>query len=617
MLASNSLIQNRYQIIHPLGQGGMGTVYLATDLRLDCLVALKETTVVGDEVRKAFQREASLLANLRHRALPNVMDFFTEPNGQFLVMQYIPGHDLASLLTSRLCFEVDEVTGWAETLLETLEFLHGRNPPILHRDIKPSNLKLTEDGELFLLDFGLAKGSVGQMQTIVQTQSMIGHTPIYAPLEQIIGKGTDPRSDLYSLGATLYHLTTGTKPIGSSMRFDAIENGNEDPLPSALSLNPKVPPEISAVLANAMAMKKADRPESAKALREAFRKAVTHDSETIRHAPLQPKSHVNIAQDRGGEVKTKRWDGSSFFVKVLEKRGRLEAEVAMKILAWCKDHFSRIEWGKGKIDGSFFPILDWNATPYYVIVVYTYGKVELQFQHMKVAPFDDDQARLELLNRFNQIPGVSLGKDSIRRRPSIPLGTLTDENALATLFDVLGWAIQQVLSEEPKPATSPEPWNGEFYVSYGVSESRSWEDARHYNFICGGGGRWYSQTLDLLEVGDRVWVKAPGYGFVGVGLVQGRAESAKTFKVKTADGDVPILDVAKGGKYHREFLDDPDRCEYFVPVRWLQTVPLQRGVHEAGMFGNQNTVCKPTTAAWKYTVRRLEQHFPQFDQTLK
>lgn len=279
-------------------------------------------------------------------------------------------------------------------------------------------------------------------------------------------------------------------------------------------------------------MKKADRPESAKEMKDALRKAVTHTSESIRRGPMLLEPQVSTAKEGAEEAKTRRWDESSFFAKVLEKRGREEAEVAMKILAWCKERFSRIEWGIGKFDGSFFPILDWAATPYYVIIVYTYGKVELQFQHMRVPPFDDDKARLELLNRLNQIPGVNLGNDSIRRRPSIPLGSLRDEGALHILYDALEWAIQRVVPEEPQPSTAAEPWNGEFYVSYGVSESRSWEDARQYNLICGGGGRWYSQTLDQLREGDRVWVKAPGYGFVGVGLVLGRAESAKTFKVK-------------------------------------------------------------------------------------
>ena len=169
-----------------------------------------------------------------------------------------------------------------------------------------------------------------------------------------------------------------------------------------------------------------------------------------------------------------------------------------------------------------------------------------------------------------------------------------------------------------KPDGPNEPWNGEFYCSFGQSESRSWADAIDFGFICAGGGAWYSRTLKLLSPGDRVWVKVPARaGFVGVGQVTGHAQPVSTFKVKTPEGEVPVLDVARRGTYHREFFDDPERCEYFVPVQWLQTVPLEKAVQEIGMFGNQNTVCKPTTPGWRSTVERLKEKFPNFDSVVK
>lgn len=179
------------------------------------------------------------------------------------------------------------------------------------------------------------------------------------------------------------------------------------------------------------------------------------------------------------------------------------------------------------------------------------------------------------------------------------------------------WLLDPVhtqVSAASTPDGSNEPWNGEFYCSYGHSETRSWADAVEFGFICGGGGTWYSKTLQLLSPGDRVWVKVPGSGFVGVGRVVGRSQPASTFKVNTPEGEVPVLDAAKRGSYHREFLNDPERCEYFVPVQWLQTVPLEKAVQEIGMFGNQNTVCKPTTPKWRSTVDRLKEKFPNFDQ---
>jgi hypothetical protein len=179
------------------------------------------------------------------------------------------------------------------------------------------------------------------------------------------------------------------------------------------------------------------------------------------------------------------------------------------------------------------------------------------------------------------------------------------------------WLLDPVRTQAGAAATpdSPnEPWNGEFYSSFGQSESRSWADAVEFDFICGGGGAWYSRTLELLNPGDRVWVKVPGSGFVGVGRVTGRSQPAVTFQVRTTAGEVPILDAAKRGTYHGEFVNDPERCEYFVPVRWLQTVALDKAVQEIGLFGNQNTVCKPTTPKWRSTVERLKERFPDFDK---
>jgi len=180
------------------------------------------------------------------------------------------------------------------------------------------------------------------------------------------------------------------------------------------------------------------------------------------------------------------------------------------------------------------------------------------------------------------------------------------------------WLIDPVTTQISSTATPNgpnEPWNGEFYCSFGEGDERSWSDAVQYGFICGGGGVWYSRTLRLLSPGDRVWVKVPDAGFVGVGRATGRIQSAANFRVVTQEGnEVRVLAVAKRGSYHREFLDDPERCEYFVPVQWLQTVPLENAVYEIGLFGNQNTVCKPTTPKWRSTVERLKEKFPNHNQ---
>src|ERR1044072_9461275 len=275
MIAPNTLLNGRYRVIELLGHGGMGAVYKALDGNTSRLVALKENTATTEELCRAFRHEAQLLANLQHPALPFVIEHFHEDNRQFLVMQFIDGHNLAELLAVReRPFDTAKVLDWADQQLDALEELHSCDPPIIHRDIKPANLKLNRKGRIILLDFGLAKGATGEMSLGQQGHSLssvAGYTPAYAPLEQMRGTGTDPRSDLYSLGATLWTLLTGHKPPDALTRVADKEDGKTDPLRPAHEINPEVPPAVSAALAQAMSLTRQQRPASAAEMRKALR----------------------------------------------------------------------------------------------------------------------------------------------------------------------------------------------------------------------------------------------------------------------------------------------------------------------------------------------------------
>ncbi|HEY0379718.1 MAG TPA: serine/threonine-protein kinase [Pyrinomonadaceae bacterium] len=275
MLAPNTLLQDRYQVIRSIGHGGMGAVYLARDRRLGHTVALKETFFTEDRMRKAFEREARLLAHLRHPALPKVTDHFDEDGGQFIVMEFISGDDLEMLLAQRgEPFPVEQVLAWGDELLKALDYLHKQEPPILHRDIKPANLKLTPQGEVILLDFGLAKGTAGQTSSVMTSRSLFGFTPNFAPLEQIQGTGTGPRSDLYSLAATLYYLATGAIPPDALTRITEVANGQPDPLRPAEELSARIPHAVSKLLTRTMAHNREQRPASAVEMRRLIREAM-------------------------------------------------------------------------------------------------------------------------------------------------------------------------------------------------------------------------------------------------------------------------------------------------------------------------------------------------------
>jgi serine/threonine protein kinase len=272
LLAPDTILQSRYRVIQSLGKGGMGAVYEAIDLRLGHTVALKQTLTNDEAQWKQFEREARLMAWLNHPALPRVSDYFTEGHRAFFVMQYVEGRDLAEIIAQQAGpLPRRTVIAWADQLLDALIYLHTHERQIIHRDIKPHNLKVTRDGQIILLDFGLAKTQTTDASGSLSCTSVFGYTPRYAPLEQIQDLGTSPQSDIYALGATLYHLLTGVKPPDALARATALVSARPNPLTPANEVNGAVGADLAAILTRAMAQNPAERYASAAEFRQALR----------------------------------------------------------------------------------------------------------------------------------------------------------------------------------------------------------------------------------------------------------------------------------------------------------------------------------------------------------
>ncbi|HEV7699107.1 MAG TPA: protein kinase [Pyrinomonadaceae bacterium] len=274
-LAPNTMIGSRYLVVQSIGKGGMGEVYLAVDQRLGSAVALKRTRFESDStLGNAFEREARILARLRHPVLPKVIDHFIEGEGQFLVMENISGDDLGKrLANANKPFPLSWVMFWADQLLDALNYLHSHEPPIIHRDIKPENLKLTDENHIILLDFGLSKDFETGSKEAPATGSVVGYSPHFASMEQVRGTGTDARSDIYSLSATLYQFLSNLVPPDALTRAEAILGGNDDPIKPLTGVNDEVTKPISDAILHGLSVRQDQRWASALDMQKALRRA--------------------------------------------------------------------------------------------------------------------------------------------------------------------------------------------------------------------------------------------------------------------------------------------------------------------------------------------------------
>jgi serine/threonine protein kinase/Tol biopolymer transport system component len=281
-LEKNSLLNNRYRILEILGQGGMGSVYRAVDENLGATVALKENLFPSEEYARQFRLEATILANLRHPNLPRVSDHFAVgEQGQYLIMDFIEGEDLRQRMERVGTISDEDAVQIGASICDALAFLHSRTPPILHRDIKPGNVKIAPDGHIFLVDFGLAK--LVDESGKATTTGARAMTPGYSPPEQYGTARTDARTDIYSLGATLYASLCGIIPEDGLAR--AMDNAQLTPLRKR---NGRVSRRLAAAIEKAMAVDPSDRFQSVGEFKEALLNSKSFTQQTVGEYRLAP-----------------------------------------------------------------------------------------------------------------------------------------------------------------------------------------------------------------------------------------------------------------------------------------------------------------------------------------
>jgi len=314
-----------------------------------------------------------------------------------------------------------------------------------------------------------------------------------------------------------------------------------------------------------------------------------------------------VRTDYGGYIDLLAMDGDANLVILELKRDRTPRDVVAQLLDYGA-------WARNLKDEDIAQIFDGYQREYH--------------KDRKVMSLDEAFAQRfvvdempEELNESHQLVVVASALDESTERIVTYLWEQYEVAINAIFFKVFRdgereyltrtWFIDPMLPTATGEPGEREPWNGEYYVSFGENEKeRHWEDAVRYGFISAGGGRWYTATLNQLEVGKRVWVNVPGRGYVGVGIVEDGPVRAKDFRVRDEKGTARLLsEVGISGTGIFADADDVEKAEHLVRVKWLKTLTLNEAIKEKGLFGNQNTVCKPRTKKWQYTVGRLKQRF--------
>ena len=334
MPATNELLQEgRYRIDHEISQNETGSVFEAYDTVGNSNVMVKEIPVSAQTASTDSQKEdhlnnfvtqAQKLTEIRHDALLSITDFFADVDRKFLVIEPVDGDDLSSLLgRNKRAFPVADVLNWADTLLDALVYLHSLVPPIVHCHIEPGNIRLNTTGQIKLLSVGFNDEHGALLDTAISSDAgrlkLINYSPmelIWSGLdsasqkvisnsydensERLLLEPADARTDLYSLGATLYHLITGQKPSDALERSIVILEGAPDPLRPPHKLDPRIPVEVSALLMKALEIKRQDRFESAQKMRDvlhAVRRRVDAREEEEALEELEAAEDIRMMQN--------------------------------------------------------------------------------------------------------------------------------------------------------------------------------------------------------------------------------------------------------------------------------------------------------------------------------
>jgi serine/threonine protein kinase len=354
----------RYRRVGESRLGETNSAYEAYDAVLETTVMLREmpirlnkVTSLGqqDTLRAAFAEDAKVLTTIKNESIQRVVDFFSEVDRHCLVMESVNGSDLADLLEKKKYpFPVNDVVNWADQLLEALQFLHTYMPPIFHRDVRPRNLKLTPGGKIKLMGLVSTKNPVTGYE--VATGADLSYLPlelIWSGLdaasqkvitnsyddrsERLLRQPPDARSDIYSVGATLYHLLTGTLPVDALERSIDTLDGKADPLRSPHDLDKGVPVEISEVLMRAMEIKRENRYDSTVIMRQVLRTALVRVKEreaieAVEQEEMNAAWETSLAEEkrleeqRTSEEKARLELEAAEALRQAEEQKRLEAE---------------------------------------------------------------------------------------------------------------------------------------------------------------------------------------------------------------------------------------------------------------------------------------------------